>query len=268
MGFLLMGFWRRSLTVCLALVAPAVLAQSPSYRAAQVQGSFAVQPEAWQIVVLANQARAGAGAPPLRWDPALAASARQHCLRMVAEGAIAHRYAGEPDVEQRAALAGAHFSVLEENVAVAQTPASIHSAWMRSRDHRANLLSPDVDRIGVAVVAGRQGLYAVADYDRAVPVFTQGQVEAAVAGLLRPSGVALLSDSRDARALCVDDRNSTRGKEPGFLMLWQGADLSRLPWQLVEKLGSGQYREAAVGSCPAQNLTGSFTAYRVAVLLY
>jgi hypothetical protein len=268
MGFLLMGFWRRSLTVCLALVAPAVLAQSPSYRAAQVQGSFAVQPEAWQIVVLANQARAGAGAPPLRWDPALAASARQHCLRMVAEGAIAHRYPGEPDVEQRAALAGAHFSVLEENVAVAQTPASIHSAWMRSREHRANLLSPDVDRIGVAVAAGRQGLYAVADYERAVPVLTQAQVEAAVAGLLRPSGVALLSDSRDARSLCVDDRNSTTGKEPGFLMLWQGADLSRLPWQLVEKLGSGRYREAAVGSCAAQNLAGSFTAYRVAVLLY
>ncbi len=51
-------------------------------------------------------------------------------------------------------------------------------------------------------------------------------------------------------------------------MLWQGADLTRLPWQLVEKLGSGKYREAAVGSCPPQNLAGAFTAYRVAVLLY
>jgi hypothetical protein len=51
-------------------------------------------------------------------------------------------------------------------------------------------------------------------------------------------------------------------------MLWQDADLSRLPGQLVERLGSGHYREAAVGSCPAQNLAGSFTVYRVAVLLY
>ena len=254
--------------MCMALAAPAVLAQPPTYRAAQVQSSYAIQPEAWQIVQLANQARAAAGAAPLRWDPALAASARQHCLRMAAEGAIAHRFAGEPPVEQRAAQAGAHFSVMEENVAVAATPASIHNAWMRSRDHRANLLSPDVDRIGVAVVTGRAGLYAVADYERAVPVFTQGQVEAAVAGLLRPSGVALLSDSADARSLCVDDRNAVSGKGPGFLMLWQGADLSRLPWQLVEKLRSGQYRQAAVGSCPAQNLAGAFTAYRVAVLLY
>jgi uncharacterized protein YkwD len=263
-----MGFLRRSLTACLALAAPAVFAQAPSYRTAQLQGSYSVQPEAWQIVLLANQARAGAGAAPLLWDPALAESARQHCLRMVAEGAISHRYAGEPDVEQRAAQAGARFSVMEENVAVAPTPASIHHAWMNSRDHRANLLNPSVDRIGVAVVAGRAGLYAVADYDRAVPAFTQAQVEAAVAGLLHPSGVALLSDSKDARSLCVDDRNTTAGKDPGFLMLWQGADLSRLPRQLVDRLASGRYRQAAVGSCPAQNLTGSFTAYRVAVLLY
>jgi hypothetical protein len=252
----------------LALAASVVLAQAPAYSAAQVQGSYAIQPEAWQIVLLTNQARAAAGAAPLRWDRALAAAARQHCLRMAAAGAIAHRYAAEPDVEQRAAQAGAHFSLLEENVAVAATPASIQSAWMRSREHRANLLSPDVDRIGVAVVAGRQGLYAVADYERAVPVLTQAQVEAAVAGLLRPSGVALRSDSTDARSLCIDDRNATAGREPGFLMLWQDADLTRLPGQLVERLGSGRYREAAVGSCPAQNLAGSFTAYRVAVLLY
>jgi hypothetical protein len=254
--------------VFLALGASALWAQGSSYPAAQAQGSLAIQAEAWQIVMLANQARASAGAAPLRWDSALAAAARQHCLRMIAEGALAHRYAGEPDVGQRAALAGAHFSLIEENVAFAPTPASIHNAWMHSREHRANLLNPDVDRIGVAVVAGRQGLYAVADYERAVPVFTQAQVEAAVAGLLRPSGVALLNDSADARSLCADDRNRTAGAEPGFLMLWQGADLTGLPWQLTEKLHSGKYREAAVGSCPAQNLTGAFTAYRVAVLLY
>lgn len=259
---------RRMSMMLLSLSASALWAQGSQNQATQTQGSYAIQAEAWQVVLLANQARASAGVPPLRWDSTLAAAARQHCLRMVAEGALAHRYTGEPDVGQRAAQAGAHFSLIEENVAVAATPASIHSAWMRSRAHRANLLSPDVDRIGVAVVAGRQGLYAVADYERAVPVFTQAQVEAAIAGLLRPSGVALLSDSADARSLCVDDRNATAGAEPGFLMLWQGADLTRLPWQLVEKLGSGKYREAAVGSCPPQNLAGAFTAYRVAVLLY
>jgi len=47
------------------------LAQGSSYPAAQAQGSLAIQAEAWQIVMLANQARASAGAAPLRWDSAL-----------------------------------------------------------------------------------------------------------------------------------------------------------------------------------------------------
>ena len=39
---------------------------------------------------------------------------------------------------------------------------------MHSPGHRSNLLSPDVDHVGVAVVAARGVLYAVADYSRAV----------------------------------------------------------------------------------------------------
>jgi hypothetical protein len=256
------------LIVSLALAPLVVLAQAQQYPAVRAGTSIAIQSESWQIVTLANQARAAAGAAPLKWDPALAEAARQHCLRMAAEGAISHRFGGEPDVSERAQKAGAHFSLIEENVAIAPTPASIHSAWMHSAGHRTNLLNPAVDRVGVAVVAGRSGLYAVADYEHAVPVLTQAQIEASIAKLLRNTGVTLRGDSTDARAICVDDRNSISGKKPGFRMLWVGADLNRLPGQLVDRLASGRYSEAAVGSCPARDLQGSFTAYRVAVLLY
>ena len=51
-------------------------------------------------------------------------------------------------------------------------------------------------------------------------------------------------------------------------MRWQDPDLSRLPQALVDRLASGNYHQAAVGSCPAQIPEGSFTAYRVAVILY
>jgi hypothetical protein len=263
-----MGIMRKGLIVSLALAPFAVFAQAQQYAASRAGTSYAIQSEAWQIVTLANQARAAAGAAPLKWDPALAAAARQHCLRMAAEGSISHRYGGEPDVSERAQKAGAHFSLIEENVAIAPTPASIHSAWMHSAGHRTNLLNPAVDRVGVAVVAGRSGLYAVADYERAVPVLTQAQIEASIAKLLRDSGVTLRGDSADARAICADDGNSISGRKPGFRMLWVGADLNRLPRQLNDRLASGRYHEAAVGSCPAEDLEGSFTAYRVAVLLY
>jgi hypothetical protein len=139
---------------------------------------------------------------------------------------------------------------------------------MHSPDHRANLLSPAVDRVGVAVVASRGVLYAVADYERSVPVLTQTQVEAFVAELLRRSGVDLTGDPEDARVSCVQERLAKSSRQPSFLMLWQGSELNRLPGALVDRISSGRYRQAAVGSCPPEIAENSFTAYRVAVLLY
>jgi uncharacterized protein YkwD len=230
-----------------------------------------LQAAAEQIFALANDARARVGVGRLEWDPALAAAALEHCQRMAMEGPSAHRYGGEPDLSSRAAQAGAHFSVIEENVAVGPSADAIHEEWMQSPGHRANLLSPDVDRVGVAVVAARSVLYAVADYSRAVQQLTAPQVEARVAALMRVSGVEILGDPRAARMACATNEampGTAGGPMPRFVMRWQDADLTRLPQALVDRLASGRYREAAVGSCPAQISEGSFAAYRVAVLLY
>jgi hypothetical protein len=259
---------RRIFILYLVLVAPVILAQDSSSRYSQSDRNHSIQPEAWQIVQLANQARAAAGAGPLKWDTALAKAARQHCLRMAAEGPISHRYGGEPDLDQRAEQAGAHFSLIEENVAIGPTPARIHNEWMNSAGHRSNLLNPKVDRVGVAVVASRGVLYAAADYERSVPVLTQNQVEAAIAQLLQRRGVTVLDDPADARAYCAQGSEAINRGGAGFRMMWQEADLSQLPKGLRDRLASGQYSQAAVGSCPARDVEGSFTAYRVAVLLF
>ena len=64
--------------VCLALAPFVSLAQAPLHDLRAVT----IQPEAWQLVMLANQARAAAGSGPLEWDLALAEAARQHCLQL------------------------------------------------------------------------------------------------------------------------------------------------------------------------------------------
>jgi hypothetical protein len=252
----------------MVVLAPVVLAQASAPSSAQFNRSRSIQPEAWQILQLANQARAASGASPLQWDWALATGARQHCLRMAAEGPISHRYGGEPDLSERAGQAGAHFSLIEENVAIGPTPARIHDEWMNSAGHRTNLLNPQVDRVGVAVVSSRGVLYAVADYERSVPTLSQAQVESSIAQLLRGTGVTLIDNPANARAYCTQGRDAGNKSESGFRMLWQEADLTILPRQLRDRLASGQYGQASVGSCPAQGVEGSFTAYRVAVLLY
>jgi len=76
----------------------------------------------------------------------------------------------------------------------------------------------------VAVVAGRYGLYAVADYERVVQVLTQAQIEAQVASLMH--GVTIRPDPTLARAACVAEGALPRpasGPRPHFAMYWEDA---------------------------------------------
>jgi hypothetical protein len=260
-----MKIFRQGLVMSVALLAVVAWAQ------ADRMNSGAIPPGAWQIVLLANQARAQVGAGPLKWDAALAVAAQQHCLRMAAEGALSHQFPGEPELSARAQAAGARFSLIEENVAVAPNPVAIHDAWMHSPHHRENLLNPDVDRVGIAVVAGPMGLFAVADYERVVEQFSQAQVEAIVARMVQARGVAVQSDPALARVACATDSGMPRaatGPQPRFVMRWQDAELKQLPQALLERMATGKYRQAAVGNCPTEGQEGSFTAYRLAVLLF
>ncbi len=221
-----------------------------------------------EIFALGNRARARAGLASLTWDPALAAAALRHCRMMAATGPISHQYRGELDLSARAAQAGAHFGLIEENVAVAASAAAVHQAWMQSPGHRKNLLSPGVDHVGIAVVYARGVLYAVADYSAAVEDLSRAQVEARVAALVRVSGVSILANPTLARSACAGDPLRSSGAQPAWMIRWQNSDLSHLPQDLVKQLASGNFRKAAIGSCPAQNDGSGFTSYRVAVLLY
>lgn len=260
----------RTVFFSLALALPLCLAaQAPP--PSQQQGAPNMRAEAEQLMALANQARAQNGAGRLEWDPALAEAALYHCRMMAYEGPISHRYQGEADLAARASQAGAHFGLIEENVAIGPSADGIHEEWMNSPGHRTNLLNPEVDHVGIAVIASRGVLYAVADYSRGVVALSAPQIEARVAGLIRPSGVRVLGDATLARAACATESGMPHpagGPQPRFVMRWQDAELTRLPQPLVDKLSSGNYTGASIGSCPAQGGQSSFSAYRIAVLLY
>ena len=263
-----MDVLRKIVLLLLALCVLPLLAQGPGPRDMQTSNAEALPPQAEQLFALANQTRAAQGLGILKWDPALATAAMQHCVRMAAEGPISHRYGGEPDLTSRAGQAGAHFSLIEENVAVGPSPANVHEGWMNSPGHRANLLSPEIDGVGIAVVRKGEVIYAVADYARAVPLLTPAQVETNLAEMLRARGLTILKDPSQARAYCGSSGRLKGLDAPGFLMRWQNPDITQLPPDLVKSVASGQYRQASVGSCPAQDVEGAFTVYRVAVLLY
>src|SRR5438309_5854244 len=95
-------------------------------------------PDEQALLQLANQARAQHNLPPLRWDNALAAAARNH-LRWVLRNPsdLQHQYPGEPDLVTRGANAGARFGTISEHIARhGQSPSDHHNSWMTTPVHR------------------------------------------------------------------------------------------------------------------------------------
>ena len=114
-----------------------------------------------------NREREARGLPALRWNEALAEAARSHDEVMVERQTISHQFAGEPSLPTRVTRAGVHFSALAENVAEAPDAKQIHSLWMHSPGHRANILDRDMDSIGIAVAERNGEFYAVEDFAKA-----------------------------------------------------------------------------------------------------
>jgi uncharacterized protein YkwD len=101
-------------------------------------------------------ARKSEGLPPLTHDPELARLAAQHAEAQRAARRTAHDL-GAGDPEARISAAGLAFAAVAENVAHADSVALAHRALWRSPSHRANLLSTQVDTIGIGVAEDPDG---------------------------------------------------------------------------------------------------------------
>jgi hypothetical protein len=215
----------------------------------------------------ANAERTQRGLRPLHWDDALYRAADGHAREMAERASISHQYPGEAELAARGQQAGAHFSLILENVAEAPSAPGIQTAWMNSPGHRANLLDPGVNSIGIRVIGRGGELYAVEDFDNSLASLSLGDQESAVAGVLRSiSSIEILPASEDTRHTCAMQTGYTGDRQPGFITRYTAADLTKLPDALKQQVASGQYRQAAVGACAAA--TQNFSAYSIIVMLY
>jgi hypothetical protein len=223
------------------------------------------------LLAAANQERAAHGLPQLHLDPVLAQAALYHAQQMAEHANISHQFPGEPELSVRGANAGAHFSLITENVAEAPDAPVIHSLWMHSEGHRENILDPNVDSVGISVVVRDHQLYAVEDFASTVESLSFNQQESTVAGLLAQSGLQIASNNgislKDARRTCSMPTGYAGHRRPWFIMRYTAGRLNELPSQLQSRLNSGKYHQAAVGACISTD-SGPFTAYNIAVLLY
>lgn len=230
--------------------------------------AFAQSPEEQQVMDLANADRAQQGLGPLKWDASLAQAATEHAQMMAEQGQLSHQYPGEPDLVARGAAAGAHFRSIAENVALAPSPRALEQEWMHSTEHRANILDPRMNAIGVALVRKGGNYYAVQDFSSSVALLGPEQIEQKIGQLLQQRGLQPAGMTQDARQTCEMEHGSAGGSKPWFIMRWEGTDLGRIPDVLEQKIASGKYHKAAVGACDSGNPGQGFTTYKIAVMLY
>jgi uncharacterized protein YkwD len=255
---------RTTFRVLLRIVALAVIGVLITFRPVYAQSEVASAERA--LFDALNRERSARGLPALLWDAALASAAREHAARMAQRNVLSHQLPGEPQVQVRATKAGARFTTIAENIAVAPNSATIHSAWMQSPHHRENILDPELNVVGIGVVKGGDGLFAVQDFSQAVANLNFKQQEQQVVANLNVHGMPATRATNDARKTCEMDRGFS-GTRPLSVTRFETADLTKLPFDLEQKLRSGRYHSATVGACEGGSAAG-FTHFKLVIELF
>jgi len=86
---------------------------------------------------------------------------------MAQRGAAEHVFPGEPTIPSRATKAGARFIALSENIAMGSDVGLIEAEFLKSPNHRANILDTDMDSVGVGIVERSGRFFAVEDFSKA-----------------------------------------------------------------------------------------------------
>jgi hypothetical protein len=88
-----------------------------------------------------------------------------------------------------------------------------------------------------------------------------------VADLVRQLGIDPSGPANEAQQACETGDGVPNGSGARAVIRFQTPDISQLPPQVADKLKTSGMQKASVATCkPTQN--GSFTMYRVAILLY
>lgn len=239
------------------LSALAAVAQKPA-------SSPTVDSEAEQeILRLLNLERARAGLRSLRADPALQRAARKHSRIMADANQLAHEFGAEPPFNRRMALEGASFAASAENVAFNQTAEGAHRGLMNSPPHRANILNPEYNTVGVGVIRQGDDIWVTQDFARSFQQQTQQEarnaVLAAFQGARRKVRLPPVSLVDEPRLQTIACRMAKEGEldtkapltVPGVraTTAYTTSDLTQLPSTALKIAGNPNLHRISVAVC-------------------
>jgi len=189
-------------------------------------GNYESQTEQ-QLLALANQSRKQAGAPPLTLDAGLSQAARIHAQAMLEARQLSHQFDGEPSLPIRLAdRTDLQLDQEGENVALDYSAEGGNQHLMLSPPHRANLLNPAYNVVGLGVVRSGDQLYIVQDFGHALPSYSSAEV-------------------KDRVATAVNQRRQRSGQPALQRRDLQSADAAACSMAQADKLGTASVRALA-----------------------
>ena len=141
-------------------------------------------PAEQEILRLLNQERHARGLSTLVADARLQRAARKHSALMASLSQVEHQMDGEARLSVRLDEQAVRFDMSGENVARTSTPERAHRALMNSPGHRANILDPAFNAVGIGVVKMPDGIYVTQDFARRLPDASVEEAEERIATAL------------------------------------------------------------------------------------
>ena len=242
-------------------------------------GESAVEEE---LLELANQSRHEAGAAPLTLDGGLSRAARMHAQVMLGAHKLSHQFDGEPTLPQRlAASTSLQLDQEGENVALDYDAEHGHEHLMLSPPHRANLLNPAYNVVGLGVVRSGDRLYIVQDFGHVFPGYSATELKDRIETAVNQARSQARQPALERRDLLISDdaacsmaQADKLGTAPVLklterytVMTYTSLHPDTLPTGAVHALTSRNLQRFSIGACYARTGTYPTGVYWVVLSL-
>lgn len=235
-----------------------------------------------QLINLINQERSRQGLEQLTVDDRLTQAARKHTALMVKHGTLSHQFDEEAALQQRLAEENVRSDKQGENVAFDVDVAHAHDTLMHSPPHRANILNPDYNAVGVGIVGSGDHLYVTEDFAHRTPDYSEPQADAAA-----QRAIAQFAASRQlpvpqrkplprlremACSMALNDAldPNTPGELPGVsgAAVWTSSELDKLPNNVKGLLSQPLNGGYSLGVCFAPSVSHPGGVYWLVMVTY
>ena len=232
-----------------------------------------------QLFNLVNHEREKAGLNKLEWNDQLAEAAMAHSKLLAENRDLSHQFPGEPALQERVGATKLRFNSVAENVAEAPDVDTAHAALMKSPDHRANILHPDYNSIGISIIERDHQLFITQDFAHTLASYTEKQFRDSVITAFnqarrarRLPPVDVISDPHLRKAACSQDMQTDKMIQslPGAsgLLVFSLSEPGRLPDDMRKFASDRTLQRIKIGVCLQTGGATGFSKFWVVAAFY